>query len=68
MVIKLFHTKLNLQLPFMDSHIVSENNNDEELPPLPEILVNVQIIESKINVDNAIVIHVLNETIIPLNE
>ena len=54
-----------------DSHIVSENNN-EELPPPPEIPIDVnedvQIIESEINVDNAIVIHVVDETITPLNE
>ena len=51
----------------VDSHIVSENINDEELPPPPEIPIDVnedvQIIESEINVDNAIVIHVVDETI-----
>ena len=51
----------------VNSHIISENNNDEELPPTPEIPINVnddvQIIESEINVDNAIVIHVVDETI-----
>ena len=51
----------------VDSHIVSENNNDEELPPPPEIPIDVnedvQIIESEINVDNAIVIHFVDETI-----
>ena len=56
----------------VDSHIVSENSNNEELPPPPEIPINVnedvQIIESEINVDNAIVIHVVDETITPLNE
>ena len=50
-----------------DSHIVSENNNDEDLPPPPEIPIdvneNVQIIDREINVDNAIVIHVVDETI-----
>ena len=55
-----------------DSHIVGENNNDEDLPPPPEIQIDVnedvQIIESEINVDNAFVIHVVDETFTPLNE
>ena len=65
------HTKIDNMQPeinnVVDSHIVSENNNDVELPPSPEIPVDVnkdvQIIESEINVDSAIVIHVVDETI-----
>ena len=54
------------------SHLVSKNINDEELPLSPEIPIDVnedvQIIESEINVDNAIVIHIVDETITPMNE
>ena len=69
-----YYTHIENVLPEINnvvaSHIVSENNKDEELPLPLEIPIDVnedeQIIECEINVDNAIVIHVVNNNNINL--